>query len=199
MTSREFSYEQTRKPSLVDRIGVFLSNRDVIEFVKKQKPKRIADLGCGYNATLLQALRPFCDHLLGVDLATNQSIEGVELLDRRIEKDLSFLEDESVDFIVINSVLEHLQFPEEVLAEIYRSLSPGGSVFINVPNWRGKTFLEFSAFKLGLSPAEEMNDHKMYYDKRDLWPLIVRGGFRPQDIKLSSHKFGLNTKAYARK
>jgi SAM-dependent methyltransferase len=199
MTSRESSYEQTRQPSPVDRVGVYLSNRNIVNFVKKHKPNRIVDLGCGYNATLLQELRPYCDSLLGVDLATNKNIDGIELLDRRIDKDLPFLADESVDFVVVNSVLEHLQFPEQILVEIYRSLMFGGWVFVNVPNWRGKTFLEFSAFKLGLSPAEEMNDHKMYYDKRDLWPLLVRAGFRPQDIKLSSHKLGMNTKAYARK
>jgi SAM-dependent methyltransferase len=148
---------------------------------------------------LLQHLRTYCDSLLGVDLATNKNVEGIGLLERRFDKELPLLDDESVDFIVINSVLEHLPFAEKVLAEIYRSLSPGGSVYVNVPNWRGKMFLELSAFKLGLSPAEEMNDHKIYYDKRDLWPLLVKAGFRPQDIKLGSHKFGLNIKAYARK
>ena len=199
MTSRDFSYEQTRRPSLVDKLGVYLSNREIIDLVKKHKPKRVVDLGCGYNAVLLQKLRPYCDNLLGVDLATNKNMEGIEFLDRRIEKALPFLADESVDLVVLNSVLEHLDFPEEVLVEVYRSLSVGGWAFVNVPNWRGKTFLEFSAFKLGLSPAEEMNDHKMYYDKRDLWPLLVRAGFRPQDIKLCTHKLGLNTKAYARK
>jgi len=47
--------------------------------------------------------------------------------------------------------------------------------------------------KLHLAPVAEMNDHKMYYDPRDLWPLLVRAGFRPQDIKVKTHKFGLNT------
>ena len=32
----------------------------------------------------------------------------------------------------------------------------------------------------------------MYYDKRDLWPLLVRSGFRPSNIRLKYHKFGLN-------
>jgi SAM-dependent methyltransferase len=199
MTLRDTSYGQESKLSLVDKLGIYLSNRDIIGFVRKHEPKRVVDLGCGYNAVLLQKLRPFCDDLLGVDLDTNKNLEGIRVLDLRIEKELPFLADGAVDFLVINSVLEHLQFPEEILAEIYRSLSPGGSVFVNVPNWRGKTFLEFAAFRLGVSPPDEMNDHKMYYDKRDLWPLLVRAGFRPQDIKLGSHKFGLNTRAYARK
>jgi hypothetical protein len=37
-----------------------------------------------------------------------------------------------------------------------------------------------------------MNDHKMYYSKRDLWPLIVAAGFKPSEIRLKSTKFGLN-------
>ena len=79
------------------------------------------------------------------------------------------------------------------LAEIRRALRPGGVCLVNVPSWRGKRYLELSAFKLGLSPAAEMDDHKMYYDVRDLWPLLVRAGFRPSQIRCFPHKFGLNT------
>jgi hypothetical protein len=43
-----------------------------------------------------------------------------------------------------------------------------------------------------------MNDHKMYYAPRDLWPLLVRAGFLPQHIALGTHKFGLNTYAVCR-
>jgi len=43
--------------------------------------------------------------------------------------------------------------------------------------------LEYSAFRLGFSPAEEMDDHKCYYDVKDFWPLLVRAGFRPSDIR----------------
>jgi hypothetical protein len=42
-----------------------------------------------------------------------------------------------------------------------------------------------------------MDDHKMYYDKRDLWPLLVKAGFRPHDIRLRYHKLGLNLFAAA--
>jgi hypothetical protein len=44
-----------------------------------------------------------------------------------------------------------------------------------------------------------MDDHKMYYDPRDLWPLLVRAGFRPSAIRLHRHKFGLNLFAAATK
>ena len=44
-----------------------------------------------------------------------------------------------------------------------------------------------------------MDDHKMYYGKRDLWPILVRSGFKPSQIRLRYHKFGLNLFAAAQK
>jgi hypothetical protein len=69
----------------------------------------------------------------------------------------------------------------------------------NVPSWRGKKFLEYSAFRLGLSPKDEMDDHKAYYDVKDLWPLLVRAGFLPSGIQCFPHKFGLNTFAVCKR
>ena len=77
-------------------------------------------------------------------------------------------------------------------------LAPGGTAMFNVPTWRGKWFLELAAFRLGVSHADEMDDHKTYYDPRDLWPLLVRAGFRPSEIRCHRHKFGLNTFAICR-
>jgi hypothetical protein len=39
----------------------------------------------------------------------------------------------------------------------------------------------------------------MYYNRRDLWPLLVRAGFKPSRIKLKYHKFGLNLFAVIQK
>jgi hypothetical protein len=44
-----------------------------------------------------------------------------------------------------------------------------------------------------------MDDHKTYYDVRDLWPMLVRSGFKPSLIQCFAHKFGLNTFAACRK
>jgi hypothetical protein len=44
-----------------------------------------------------------------------------------------------------------------------------------------------------------MDEHKMYYDKRDLWPLLVKAGFLPSKISMRYHKFGLNLFAVAKK
>jgi hypothetical protein len=43
-----------------------------------------------------------------------------------------------------------------------------------------------------------MDDHKWYFDPRELWLLLVRAGFKPSEIRCGRHKFGLNTFAACR-
>jgi len=104
----------------------------------------------------------------------------------------------SLDVTLCISVLEHLSEPLETLVELRRVTAPGGICLLNVPSWYGKRMLELSAFRLGLSPVESVDDHKSYYDPRDLWPLLVRAGFRPHNIHCHRHKFLLNTFAACR-
>ncbi len=96
------------------------------------------------------------------------------------------------------SVLEHLRDDRATLGELRRITAPGGIVVVNVPTWLGKRALEFSAFRLGLSPRAEIDDHKRYYDPPELWPLLVEAGFPPSLITCRRHKFGLNTLAVCR-
>jgi SAM-dependent methyltransferase len=108
---------------------------------------------------------------------------------------LSSEPDGSIDAIICNNVIEHLWDPITTLRDFHRILTPGGVCVVNVPSWWGKVALEFAAFRLKLAPASEMNDHKTYYDPRELWPLLVQAGFSPQNIKIRRHKFRLNTVA----
>ena len=110
---------------------------------------------------------------------------------------LDELGDASLDVVLCISVLEHLSEPLALRASD-RVPCAGGICLVNVPSWRGKRFLELSAFRLGLSPAEEMDDHKRYYDPRDLWPLLVEAGFRPSgDQVLIATSSGSTRSQYA--
>jgi hypothetical protein len=71
-------------------------------------------------------------------------------------------------------------------------------IYICVPNWNGKKLLELGAFKLRFLSFEEMNDHKFYFSKRELWLLLLRSGFQPANISIKTIKFGLCTQAVIR-
>lgn len=197
---RTASYGQERAPSAVDRFGVWLSAvavRRAADFTDA----RFADFGCGFSATFartqLEQARSatLVDVALAADLASHPKVTAIE---GTLADVLPTLSAGMFDVTLCLSVLEHLGDPGETLCELRRVTAAGGVLLVNVPTWRGKRALEFAAFRLGVSPADEMNDHKRYYDPKDLWPLLVEAGFRPSDIRCRRHKFGLNTFAVCR-
>jgi SAM-dependent methyltransferase len=188
--------------SLADRLGVWLSQRAIRRHLPGRNDLEVLELGCGYRAAQLIALRPKLKRGIGVDFQIApelHALEGFAFLEGTIEEALPRLESERMDVVMLISVLEHLAEPDSVIQAAWRMLRPSGFLLINVPTWLGKRFLEFSAFRLGLSPKVEMDDHKMYYGKRDLWPILVRSGFKPSQIRLRYHKLGLNLFAVAQK
>lgn len=193
---RSESFGQSGAPSPVDRFGVWLSGRRIRHETRSLRGKRVADIGCGFNATFARSIIGEAEAVTLVDVALSDDMKSrrsVTALEGVLPDVLQRIEDDSQDVVLCMSVLEHLWDPEIALVHFRRVLRPGGICLVNVPTWRGKRLLEFSAFRLGLSPAEEMDDHKQYYDPKDLWPLLVRAGFVPHAIRCHRHKFGLNT------
>ena len=198
---REASYGQ-RGLSVVDRLGVWLSRRAIARRLGRGRDLVVADLGCGYRATLLVGLRPLLCEGVGVDIKVADEVRGLaplRFVEATLEEALPGLPGEHFDLVLFINALEHLSDPAAALGHVHRILKPGGRLFLNVPTWRGRKILEFSAFRLGLSAPDEVDDHRMYYDKRDLWPLLVQAGFRPSRLELRYHKLGLNLFAVARK
>ncbi len=193
---RNKSYGEGYKLSFIDEFGINLSAKKVFKSISKLSGNiSCLDIGCGYNAMLLKKLLPNISQGVGIDVSINKDlkdIKNLKFIESPIETAINQLSGKSFDLILIMSVLEHLNDPLLTLKRSYEHLNEGGYLFINVPTWLGKVFLEFSAFKLGLSPFYEMDDHKMYYDKKDLWPLLVKAGFKPSNIEMKYHKFGLN-------
>lgn len=198
---RERAFGEGRSLSVVDRFGTWLSSRAIRKHVGSFAGARLGDFGCGYDARFARSVLDevasavLVDVTLAPDLASHPRVTAVEgHLPDAAEK----VPDSSLDIVLCISVLEHLSDPVAALRAFRRILAPGGTCVVNVPSWRGKRFLELSAFRLHLSPAEEMDDHKRYYDPRDLWPLLVEAGFLPSNIRCYTHKFGLNTFAACR-
>ncbi|HEY8946739.1 MAG TPA: methyltransferase domain-containing protein [Polyangiaceae bacterium] len=199
---RQKSFGEDYQPTAVDRFGVWLSARQLRRHVPSFRSKQIADLGCGYDATFARTVldevagATLVDVSLAADLKAHSKVTAIE---SSLPDALPGLPAEGFDVVMIVSVLEHLWDPLEALKQIRRMLRPGGTCLVNVPSWRGKRYLELAAFRLGVAPAAEMDDHKAYYDVSDLWPLLVRAGFLPSEIDCFSHKFGLNTFAVCRR
>ena len=196
MTQRTQSYLQDGRGTVVDRFGVWLSARQIRRAVPTFAGKRVGDFGCGFEASFSRTIVGEVAGLTLVDVALADDLKAdarIRAIEGQLPGALAQLPAASLDVAMIVSVLEHVADPAGLLREVRRLLAPGGVALVNVPSWRGKRYLELATFRLHLGAACEVDDHKMYYDVRDLWPLLVAAGFRPSQIDCFSHKFGLNT------
>lgn len=162
----------------------------------------IVDVGCGFHARYLVNLQEKLAHGTGIDFKVSQEClnnSKLSFLLESAESALASLPERRFDVVLFISVLEHLWNPLEALSHCHRILKPGGVLLLNVPTWAAKPVLEISAFRLGTSPACEMDDHKMYYGKRDLWPLVIRAGFRPKLVRLKYENIGMTLFAKAQR
>jgi SAM-dependent methyltransferase len=95
----------------------------------------LLDGGCGRTAPVLQTFRGRAKTLIGVDLVDfTADLPGLRL----IRGDLGDMavDSASVDVVMARSVMEHVDDPARVYAEVYRVLKPGGHfVFLTANLW----------------------------------------------------------------
>lgn len=186
--------------TVIDRFGVYLSRRPIRQVIRRHRAEDVLDIGCGYHATQLRDVAPLVRSGVGIEREVGddaKAVPNLRFLEGSAEEMLPKLEPSSFDVVMMISVLEHLWEPVEALRQCRRVLRPAGALVLNVPSWKGKVALETSAFRLKLSTPEGVDDHKAYYDKRELWTVLVRSGFKPSQLSLRYHKFGLNVFAVA--
>lgn len=106
------------------------------EFIDRNLPSPVVvvDAGCG-DTGIIKEFKERIGSLIGVDVS-KELLEKNMVVDQKIYADLEKIPmpDNSVDMIVSEFVLEHLEYPEKVFKELYRILKPGGSFIFLTPN-----------------------------------------------------------------
>lgn len=193
----------------------------VLPTIKSFKNPNVLDIGCGWEARLLKEIEPHIAKGIGIDFKAptihtdkiqtfayyfeskdSQSVDfnrggGNAIFPQNSKCHLPF-ENESFEVITMLAVLEHLNYPLEMLKQIARVLKPNGVLILTVPSHLAKPVLEFLAYKLKIVSEAEIRDHKAYYDKKDLQNLIAQ----VPSLHLNTHKyfqFGMNNFAIVSK
>lgn len=114
----------------------------------------VLDFGCGIGDYL-----QYRKNTIGVDLNGKniQYCKELGLNAAILENGKIPLEDNSIDAVIMDNVLEHIEEPTSVLKEIKRVLKANGLLLIGVPGEKG--------FKSD-------NDHKIFYDQDKLSDLM---------------------------
>jgi SAM-dependent methyltransferase len=122
---------------------------------------RVLDLGCRSGALTRHFLAG--NEVVGLDvdraaLAKAEAL-GIEPVEADVEEPLPF-PDGSFDAVVAGELLEHLRFPDALVAEVWRVLRPGGVFVGSVPNaFRLQSRLRFLR---GLPPEDDPTHLHMY-------------------------------------
>jgi SAM-dependent methyltransferase len=103
----------------------------LISDLKQPKPVLVLEAGCGSTSDVEL---PFEKTVVGIDIDSEQ-LSHNDKLDRKIQGDLQTYELplKSFDIVACVDVLEHLPFPEKAIANMSRSLKPGGYLLIAGP------------------------------------------------------------------
>jgi 2-polyprenyl-3-methyl-5-hydroxy-6-metoxy-1,4-benzoquinol methylase len=184
-----------REPLLESFLRTQRLNR-VLPHIKSYQNCELLDIGCGWDARLLKEVEPYIHHGFGIDYkAPNILTEKIQTISATLEDSLPF-EDASFDLITLLAVLEHLDRPLPILRECARLLRPGGAILLTVPSRSAKPVLEFLAFRLGIVNADEIRDHKRYFNRADLFELLGK----VDSLSIKSHQyfqFGFNNQVVA--
>jgi len=108
--------------------------------------KNVLDFGCGMGGMSLWYASNWDCRVLGVDIDRHHITIANELKTKHGVKNATFQVrnvldrplEESYDFIVLNDVAEHIQFPilKKIFEVLARSLAPGGGIFVSYPPWK---------------------------------------------------------------
>jgi len=182
--------------SILDKFIGQLRFKKIINKIPKES--KVLDLGCGLNGLFLQKIQDSISEGVGLDLKINNNFKNdkIKLLSHNLDNPLPF-ENNYFDVITSLANLEHLNYPENVLKEIYRVLKPNGILLLTTPTIYSKPVLEFMAFKLGIINKEEIADHKKYFTKNELETLCKNIGF--SQYKYKYFQFFMNGFLFAKK
>jgi len=154
-------YEEHHRERRDEGDFVFVPERIPVFLAAVGRGKRVLDLGCRSGALT----RHFLDgnEVVGLDVdatALGKAAElGITPVQANVEEPLPF-EDGSFDAVVAGELLEHLQFPDALVAEIRRVLRSRGVFVGSVPNaFRVQSRLRFL---VGRAPEDDPTHLRMF-------------------------------------
>ncbi len=187
MTARKTSFGEKPK-SLLDKIIQLFRMRKLEGMIPDGST--ILDLGCGYKGEMLSQIEEKIKSGVGIDLSVDHKFksEKIKLRAGKVDEKIPF-ENNLFDVVTALAIIEHVDHPEVMLAEIYRVLKKNGKLILTTPSLFGKWPLEIMA-AMHIISHEEIADHKRYYETWSLRKALVRAGFDQRRIHIKH--FGIN-------
>jgi 2-polyprenyl-3-methyl-5-hydroxy-6-metoxy-1,4-benzoquinol methylase len=182
-----YLHNPNRKKASV--FGHFLRIEEVLRLVKQYSPgKRVADLACaqgnfglmlaeqGYDVTAVDIHPEFLKY------AQKKYTHGKF---RTVQSNLmEFRDPEGFDCVLVGEVIEHVAFPEQLIASVKANLKPGGVCILTTPNGADfssqlPTFSQVENLEQFIPKQFHWGDHLFLYTVEELRALFEKGGLEP--------------------
>ncbi len=134
------SYAEWQYEKGIDTIRYYLRHTTVEDMFKD---KVVLDVGCGAGGKTLYYASEGPEMVYGLEIVDYYEKEAKELAEAKglsdkfqfVVGDASKIpfEDGHFDTIIMNDAMEHVDEPLKVLKECYRTLKPGGRLYVNFP------------------------------------------------------------------
>jgi SAM-dependent methyltransferase len=147
------------------RIGEFGGMANKFKFQDDIKADdTVLDFGCG-GGFLLKNIS--CKHKIGIEInevARKHCLSlGIECYDS-----LDKVKDESIDVVISNHCLEHVENPFAAISQLYKKIKPGGKIIIVIP---------LDSYRYTWAP-NDVNNHFYSFSPMNLGNLLQSVGFK---------------------
>jgi len=168
--------------------------------LKKISPKgRLLDVGCATGFFIKGIKDSSGWEVSGVEFgesAARYARETLGLDVRNCSLEAANFPDGHFDYIRINNVLEHVGDPMSMLKECRRIISPGGILFLAVPNGSNDSRELIDFHREEKLPARSKNGHIFFFPARTLQMMFGQSGFQAVSQRTGSIKRGLRNSGY---
>jgi 2-polyprenyl-3-methyl-5-hydroxy-6-metoxy-1,4-benzoquinol methylase len=163
-------YNETYFEGFQKKIGEFGGIANKFKFQDEIKEgDAVLDFGCG-GGFLLKNID--CGKKTGIEInevARKHCLSlGIDCYDS-----LNHIRDGSIDVVISNHCLEHVENPLDALSQLYKKIKPGGKIVIVIP---------LDSYKYSWQP-NDVNNHLYSFSPMNLGNLLQNAGFK--NIKAS--------------
>lgn len=150
----------------------------------------ILDFGCGPESMFYKYITNEnfkFNKYVGFDLLARKEIDTSKKL---ISRDFDKVKDSRFHLLSMFAVLEHLDYPDFDFSFVTKLVLPGGYLLLTTPTKISKPVLEFLSYKLGIVSRREIEEHKHYFNIKEIVELFSKYGFQKVDAKV--FELGMN-------
>lgn len=147
--------------NIYDKLLRYLRIKRVIKEINLCE--QILDIGCDYDCYFLNKIE---DKILVKGFGIDQKeilfkgTDKIYPIQYKIVKTIPF-PDSFFDIVTMIAVIEHIEYPDDVLKECYRILKKGGKLVITTPSLKAKIILDFLTSVKIITP--DGVDHKTLF------------------------------------